>query len=116
MPEQLRSAITLIRRLIGSNRESFELAKDLMLAQEVADLQSARMHSAIDAAAASPGDTRATEEAVAAVAAAEKASMAEVILAKSWGVHLGEVYSLLEVAETSIERFQETFEADLAQP
>src|SRR5256885_15196616 len=111
--EQLRSAIALIRRLIGSNRESLELAKELMLAQEVADLQSARMHLAIDDAAASPGDMDATEEAVAAVAAAEKATAAEVILARSWGMHLGEVYSVVEVAEATIERLQEASSADL---
>src|SRR5690242_10774592 len=90
--EQLRSALSLVRQLINSNQRSLQLAKQLMLAQEIADISAGRMDRAIDAAAASEGDADAIEEAVVAVAATQKASIAELTLSKSWGIHLGEVF------------------------
>lgn len=102
--DQVRSSVLLIQQLVRANMQSLELARQLMLAQEVADLLTDRMHPAIDAAAASAGNEDAIDEAVAAVAAAEQASVAELTLSKSWGVHLGEVHRLIEVAQGLVER------------
>lgn len=104
--EQLHAAVTLIRQLIRANERSLQLAKELMLAHEIADISATRMDRAIDAAAESEGDARAIEEAVAAVAATEKASVAELTLSKSWGIHLGEMFRLVEVAEAELERLE----------
>jgi hypothetical protein len=104
--EQLRNAAELVRQLIRANERSLQLAKELMLAHEIADISASRMDTAIDAAAASEGDARAIEEAVAAVAATEKAGIAELTLSKSWGIHLGEVFRLVEVAEAELEQLE----------
>ncbi len=102
--DPLPLALSLVRRLIRSNLDSLNLAKDLMLAQEVADVHTARMDHAIERAAASAGDQTAIDRAVAIVTAAEHAHVAELTLAKAWGIHLGEVHRLVEVAGALLER------------
>jgi hypothetical protein len=79
--------------LVTSNLECVRLAKDLMLAQEVADLHETRAEQAIDEAAQA-GDEDAIDEAVAAVAVAAQANAAEAMAASSWGAHVERVHRL----------------------
>jgi hypothetical protein len=102
--DPLPLALSLMRQLIRSNLDSLDLAKDLMLAQEVADIHTARMDHAIEHAAASEGDQAAVDRAVAAATAAEHAHVAELTLGKAWGIHLGEVHRLVEVAGALVDR------------
>lgn len=102
--ENADALLVLVRRLIGSNLKSVRLAKDLLLAQELADLQRSQAEPAIDLAAWSEGDSLASERAVDAVAAAERADEAEFGLSREWAAHCCNVYALTELAEEVLER------------
>ena len=101
----MRIALGLLRRLMRSNVRSMQIAKDLMLAQDLADLHFSNVGPAIDAAAVSGGDQDAIDRAIDAVAAAELADAEEFALSREWGAHCGAV---LMRARTSVEEHPKT--------
>lgn len=96
--EELRVARRLVRRLATTNVRSVQIAKDLLLAQQLADLHNAKVEPAIDAAAGSGGDPAAIDRAVEMVSVAERAEEQEFAISREWATHCGEVFSLVEVA------------------
>jgi hypothetical protein len=92
---ELDPLLALVRRLVRSNLDSLQIAKELLAAQEVADLHAARVASAIDAAAACADDPLAIDEAVFAAADAEEANAQESNLSTEWTTHRVEVYELV---------------------
>jgi hypothetical protein len=103
-PEDLSTALSLLRRLIRAHARSLAIARDLFLAQEVAGLHAMGLEPAIDAAAASDADPETIDRAMAVVAAAEQAEELEFALSREWGQHCNEVFALLDRVEGVLAR------------
>jgi hypothetical protein len=101
--QRLTVALSLVRRLAHSNLQSLQIAKQLMVAQDLAELRTGRARWAIDHAADSGGDPEAIDNAVAAVAAAERAEADERALALAWALHRSEVSKLTDMASEMVD-------------
>lgn len=104
--------LDLVRRLIRSNLDSIHLSKELLAAQEVADLRAARVGSAIDDAAASDADPSAIDAAVCAAVQAEDAKAQELTLSTAWARQRVEVYELAISAISLLSRLPGQAEAN----
>jgi hypothetical protein len=94
--DELISALTLLRQMVCSNMQTLQIARQLMLAQDLAERHRSRVGPAVDEAAASAGDLDAIEHAVGAVAAADAADEEEWTLSQVWGTHIQDVHELAE--------------------
>jgi hypothetical protein len=106
--------LDLVRRLIRSNLDSIHLSKELLAAQEVADLRAARVASAIDDAAGSDADPLAIDAAVSAAVEAEDAKAQELSLSTAWARQRVEVYELAVSAITLLSQLPGQAEANAA--
>ena len=95
----LREAHAIILTLIDAHHESVRLAKQLMLAQELADLHEARANQALAVAAADPADTDAIDHALRASELFESADEDEARLSAHWGEHLIQIAQLIALVE-----------------
>ncbi|HWE11673.1 MAG TPA: hypothetical protein VG325_20165 [Solirubrobacteraceae bacterium] len=93
---QLVSALTLLRQMVGSNMKTLQIARQLMLAQDLAERHRSRVGPVVDEAAASGGEHDAIERAVRTVAAADAADEEEWALSQEWASHIYEVNMLTE--------------------
>jgi hypothetical protein len=97
--ELLQLAFELVRELAGSNIRSLELASQLTLTKEFADVRWAQAHAAIDRAAASEGDPGEIDRTMTIVSGAQQADEDRVQATSLWAIHRGEVHRLVEFAE-----------------
>lgn len=89
----------MIEALVSAHLEGFALARELMLAQELADVQEQRAYNAVALAAMDPDDQRAIEQAIESSALAELADEHEMQAAARWGEHVIRTHRLLLRAE-----------------
>jgi len=85
--------------LAAAHRQSLRIAKELLIAQELADAQEHRTDLAIAAAIANRSDAEAIDRAVRSAALSEAAYDDERRVTERWGRHLLYVYGLLAAAE-----------------
>jgi hypothetical protein len=93
---EARSAIAV---LTAAHRQSLRLARELLVAQELADAQEHRADLAIAAAIANPCDSGAIDRAVRRVDLSEAAYDDEGRATERWGQHVLHVYGLLAATE-----------------
>lgn len=104
--EDLEAAVSLLRELVDSNRESVLLARRLLMAQELATAQSAGVEEELETAARSGGDGVAIERALEVFAAAQRAEQEELALSAQWGAHRQRVAAQTGAAEQMLVRMQ----------
>jgi hypothetical protein len=96
---ELLKARSEIAVLAAAHRQSLRIAKELLIAQELADAQEHRTDQAIAAAIANRSDSEAIDRAVRSAALSEAAYDDERRATERWGRHLLYVYGLLATAE-----------------
>jgi hypothetical protein len=96
---ELLKARREIAVLAAAHRESLRIAKELLIAQELADAQEHRTDLAIAAAIANPRDSDAIDRAARSAALSEAAYDDERRATERWGGHLLHVHALLAEAE-----------------
>ena len=106
--EQLSSLFGLLKELACSNLESLRLAKELMVAQELADECEARAVSAAPMAAACGAEAQAIKRAAAEAAAIERLNEEELRLSQAWALHRREVHRLVAAADELDLRYRAT--------
>jgi hypothetical protein len=111
--DELVSALALLRRMVDSQMQTLKIARQLMLAQDLAERHRSRVGSAVDEAAASDGDEEAIERAVRAVAIADAAADDEWALSREWAAHVCEVHDLAQLADKLFARSEIALQTDI---
>jgi hypothetical protein len=111
--DELVAALTLLRRMVGSNMKTLQIARQLMLAQDLAERHRSRVGPAVDEAAASDCDPDVIERAVRAVAVADAADEDEWALSQEWATHIYDVHRLTEQADNLFGRSVIALQNDL---
>jgi hypothetical protein len=112
LADELVSALELLRQIVGSQIRTLQIARQLMLAQDLAERHRSRVGPAVDEAAGSDGDPDAIERAVRAVAVADAAAKDEWTLSQEWAEHICQVHRLGELAEELFARSRIALQTD----